>query len=257
VPSRPPPNFLVIGYESHVHRSIELTSRWSDGGTILRWEWTVDSFAIAYRSLAGLVEVAAEIVSEGDLERIGKLMYVREETERPKQLARLEAAGPHPLYGDATEIAGDLRSWPPHWLEASGIDLRDREPLGATHTIAELVHAAEYGPVRGRIAGRVIRLAGTGAGSMVLVDDGTRELDVWCPDGTSPWGPVMGERFELEVTIEGPVEAPLDFDAGHAEVQRHALAGRVEEAQKAAEAFLGRIAEHRAPAVATDIRPLD
>ena len=37
--------------------------------------------------------------------------------------------------------------------------------------------------------------------------------------------------------IEGPVEAPLDFDTGHAELQSHALAGRVEEAQAAAESL--------------------
>jgi hypothetical protein len=256
VPNGPPPLLFVFGYSSHVHRSIELASKWSDGGTIINWAWDEPGFRIAYRSFVDLVEVVSELVSEGRLEHRGGFVVVSLEHEEAKQLARLRDQEPHPLYGDAREISGDVELWPAHWLAASGIDLRDREPRGATHTIAELVEAAEAGLVRGRITGRIIRSAGIGGDAIVLVDDGTGTLDVWCPEGLSPWS-AQSDRYEFEITIEGPVQAPLDFDTGHAELQSHALAGRIEEAQAAAEAFLGRISRHRPQAVASAMRPLD
>jgi hypothetical protein len=256
VPTTPPPLFLAIGYASHIHRSIELASEWSDGGTIIWWEWINGGFRITYRSLAHLLDVVAELVAEGTVERHVDRLYVPYEAEEAKQMNRLRAA-PHPVYGDVLEIPADLRSWPPHWLEASGIDLADRVPRGATHTIAELARAADEGPVTGRLHGQIIRLVGSSEGSLVVVDDGTGQLDVWCPSGTSLWGPIHRERFELEVTVESPIHPPPDLDTGHAEVQRHALAGRIEEAQAAAEEFFGQIHAHRASAVASDLRPLD
>jgi hypothetical protein len=161
------------------------------------------------------------------------------------------------VYGDLRAIPRELESWPTHWLAASGIDVRTREPLGATHTIAELVAAADDGQVTGRIHGEVIRLVGSGAGALVVVDDGTMALDVWCPAGTSPWGLVHRTRFEFEVAIDGPVEALPDLDSPHEEITRHALGGDLESAQAAALALFDELNQHRAAAVATDIRPLD
>jgi hypothetical protein len=252
-----PPLFFPIAYSSHVHRSIELVSEWSDGGTIFRWAWDEDSFRLDYRSLADLLDAFAELVAEGTLEHRGGFVLVPIDAEEARAAARLDAAGPHPLFGDVREFPGQLEGWPAPWLESSGIELRDREPLGTTHTIAALAEAAEAGPVRGRIAGTVIRLTGIGNDVLVLVDDETGQLDIWCPAGTSPWGPGSGRRFEFEVELEGPLSPPPDFDAGHAEVQQHALSGRLEEAQAAAGEFFGRLERHRPAAVATAIRPLD
>jgi hypothetical protein len=155
-------------------------------------------------------------------------------------------------------IPEQLHRWPAHWLAASGIDLRDREPLGATHTIADLVSAAGMGgPVTGRFHGEVTRLAGSGAGALVVVDDGMSTVDVWCPAGTSPWGPVHRTRFEFEVTIDGPVGASPNLDSPHEQVTRHALAGDLGSAQRAAFALFQELERHSAAAVATDIRPLD
>jgi hypothetical protein len=92
---------------------------------------------------------------------------------------------------------------------------------------------------------------------LVVVDDGTRSLDVWCPAGTSLWGPVHRTRFEFELTIEGSVGPPPDLDSGHEEIVHHALAGDLPSAQDAAVAFVEALDRHRAAAVATDIRPLD
>jgi hypothetical protein len=73
-----------------------------------------------------------------------------------------------------------------------------------THTIADLVAAAAEGHVEGRIAGTVVRLAHLGDGTLVVVDDGTAALEVWCPAGLSPWGPIHRRRFELAVRLEQP-----------------------------------------------------
>ena len=166
-----------------------------------------------------------ELVSEDAAEHNGGFVFLPDGADEAKRLERLRLAGPHPLYGEAAEISDRLEDWPEHWLEASRIDLRSREPLGATHTIDELVTAAAAGPVTGRIAGTVTRLVGIGRDAVVLVDDGTRPVDIWCPAGTSPWGPVHRGRFEFEVTLEGPVPAPLDLEGGIRRISMHTRRG--------------------------------
>jgi hypothetical protein len=257
VPDMPPPLLFPIGYASHVNLSVELGSAWGPGGTIFRWALDEDGFHIVYRTLADMLAVIAELVSEGGVEHNGGFVFLADGADEAKRLERLRRAGPHAVYGDAGEIPGTLEGWPAHWLEASRIDLSDRVPLGATHTIGELVAAAAEGPVSGRIAGTVTRLVGIGRDTVVLVDDGTRPVDVWCPAGTSPWGLAQKRRFEFEVTLEGPVPAPPDLDTGLRAISRHVRAWRLAEAEAAATAFAGELERHRPSAVATDIRPLD
>ena len=206
VPFMPPPVFLVIGYASHCHRSIELVSQWSAGGTILEWELGTDEYRITYRSLTDLLEALAELVAEDRLQRGDGFVLLAAGAELEKQVSRLEASEPHALYGDVRSVPTELESWPMHWLAASGVDLRDREPLGATHTVAELVSAAATGVVTGRVHGEVVRLAGTGGDRLAVVADRTGQLAVWCPARTSPWGPVHRRRFELELTMDSRLE---------------------------------------------------
>jgi hypothetical protein len=255
VPIVPPPIFLPVDYASHCYGVIELESAWAEGGML--FEWDFDDVRVVARSLADRIDLLAELLSEGHFERGEGFVSLDHRAEQEKRLERLVASELHPLYGDLREIPTALESWPAHWLAASGIDLRERRPLGATHTIAELVTAANDGPATGRIHAEVVRLVGSGAGTLVVVDDGSGTLDVWCPAGTSPWGPVHRSRFELEVTVEGPVGAMPDLDSPNAEITRHALAGDLGSAQEAAIAFSEQLQTHRAAAVATDIRPLD
>ena len=250
-----PPVLLPIDYASHCYGVIELRSEWSEGGTIL--EWDLDAFPLVAHSVADRIAVLAELVSEGRFERGDGYVVLDHPAEQEKRRASLDAFGPHPVYGDLRAIPHELEAWPTHWLVTSGIDLGDRKPLGATHTITGLVAAAADGRITGRIRGEVTRLIGTGDGTLVVVDDGTRAIDVSCPAGTSPWGPVHGRRFEFEVTIEGPVEAPPDLDTLHAEISREALTGNLAAAQAAAERLARAVQEHRPAAVASDIRPLD
>ena len=107
-----------------------------------------------------LSQLLAELLAGGHFERDDGHASVDHQVEQEMRTARLEASGPHPVYGDLRAIPAALGSWPAHWLTASGIELRDREPLGATHSIAELVAAAADGRVAARIHGEVIRLDG-------------------------------------------------------------------------------------------------
>ncbi len=257
VPTVPPPLLFHIGYASHVSLSSELASEWGPGGTIFRWAYDEDGFRIVYRTLADLLDVLTELVSDGRTEHNGGFVFLPDGADEAKRLERLHRAGSHPVYGDSLEVPSELGAWPAHWLEASRVDLRDREPLGATHTIDELVAAAAAGPVTGRIAGTVTRLVGIGRDAVVLVDDGTRPVDVWCPAGTSPWGPVHKRRFEFEVTLEGPVPEPLDLEGGLRRISMHTRVWKPPEDDGAAETFSGELERHRPSAVATDIRPLD
>jgi hypothetical protein len=195
VPIAPPPILLPVDYASQCFGVIELGTVWSEGGTIL--EWGMDDYPLVSRSVADWIEVLAELVSEGRFQRSGGYVSLDYRAERERRLERLAASDPDPVYGDLRVIPMELESWPAHWLAASGIDLRDRVPRGATHTIAELVAAAAEGPVTGRIHGEVARLVGIGGDTLVVVDDGTRPLDVWCAAGTSPWGPVHKTQLRV------------------------------------------------------------
>jgi len=257
VPRVPPPLLFRIGYASHVSLSTELASVWGPGGTIFRWAYDEDGFRIVYRTLADLLDVLTELVSEEQTARNGGFVFLPDGADEDKRDERLRLAGSHPLYGDAPAIPSSLEAWPEHWLEASRIDLRDRVPLGATHTIVELVAAAAEGPVSGRIAGTVTQLVGIGRDTVALVDDGTAPVDVWCPAGTSPWGPVHRRRFEFEVTLEGPVAPPPELAGGLRAIDRHARAWGLAQPEAAESAFAGDLERHRPSAVATAIRPLD
>jgi len=213
-PLGPPPMLLPFDYASHCYGVIELGSEWSEGGTIFELEF--DHVPIVSHSLADRIDLLAELVSEGLFDRGEDFVSIDHLVEQERRSARLEAAPPHPVYGDLRAIPAELESWPAHWLAASGIDLRERVPLGMTHSIAELVAAAKLGTSRGRIHALVTSLGGSSEGALVGVDDGTGSLDVWCPSGTSPWGPVHRQRFEFDVMIEAPAVAvatdirPLD-----------------------------------------------
>jgi hypothetical protein len=254
-----PPLLFPIARISGDQWSIELTSEWTAGGIV--FSHGDSAIRIEYPSFSDLIEVYADLLEAGHFDRQesgeGFYAWLHREDEQQRQEAKITATLPHLLYGDAREIGRDPYDWPVHWLASAGIDLNDRRPLGVTHTIAELVDAAEMGPVHARIAGEVVRLVGLGDGTLVIVTDGTRSLDVWCPAGTSPWGPAMSRQFEFDVTVAEPIPRPLDVDSGHRELQEHALAGRIEAAFTAADTMSGRLAQHRPAAVASGIRPLD
>ena len=250
-----PPVLLPVDYASHSYGVIELGSEWSEGGSIFVHDF--DGFEVVSRSVADRVDVLAELLAEGHFERGDGYVSIDHLVEQRKRLERLAAAGPDPLYGDVQAIPVEIESWPAHWLVASGIDLRDRVPLGATHTIAELIAGAGAGRVTGRIHGTVTVLVGSDAGSRLVVEDHTGTLEVWCPAGASLWGPVHRLRFELTITLEAPPGPSPDVASPHADITQYMLAGDIASAQDAALALFEQLDRDRSAAVASDIRPLD
>jgi hypothetical protein len=198
-----PPLLFPLARISGDQWSIELASAHCAGGIVVS-HGDVGPITVEYPSFLDLVEVYAELLEEGRFESRseGHATFGRED-ERQKQELRLAAAWPHPVYGGSREFASRPAEWPAHWLEAAGLDLREREPLGATHTIAELVEASRRGALEARIRGEVVRLAGSPSGRTVLVSDGGRSLAVFCPAAVTTWGPVLGGSYEFELTLHG------------------------------------------------------
>jgi hypothetical protein len=191
-----PPLLFPFAVAGETRWSVELRSGPEPAGTLYSHG---DAIEVEYPSVTDLVDTFAELIERGEFEHgpEGHLLLA-DPPERRARDERLQRAG------GRSAVSIDPAGWPEHWLRSAGIDVRDREPLGATHTIAELLSAAADEPADGRIAGRVARLTHLEAGALVLVDDGTAALEVWCPADVSPWGPINGRRFELAVRLEEP-----------------------------------------------------
>jgi hypothetical protein len=191
-----PPLLFPFAVAGETRWSVELRTDGEPGGTIFSHG---EAIHVEYPSVTALVDAFAELIEIGAFERgaEGHILL----SDAAERRARDERLGSTAVRSD---VSNDPAEWPEHWLRSAGIDLRDREPLGVTNTIADLVAAAADGPVEGRIAGTVVRLANLGDGNLVVVDDGTASLEVWCPAGLSPWGPIHRRRFELAVRLEQP-----------------------------------------------------
>ena len=230
-----PPLLFPIARISGDQWSVELVTEWCEGGTVFSHEV---EHRIEYASFSDLVEVYAELLEAGAFEVRGGRAGLLLEPERAKQEERLSAAWPHPLYGDAREVSADHAGWPAHWLAAAGIDLASRIPRGATHTIAQAVEAAKKREIVARVVGKVVWVGGSSDGVLAVVDDGTTQLDVWCPAGTSPWAPSMSDRFEFEVAMR---EAAPPSELGTRPLLE----------------FLEDVGRKRPAALALDVRPVE
>ena len=207
-----PPLLFPIARHSGDQLSVELVSEWGVGGIV--FSHSDSGYEIVYPDFAHLIEVWAELVEERAFEAVGGTYALQREPRRAKQEERFHAASPHPLYGEARQIPRDAPGWPAHWLAAAGIDPESRVPRGATHTLAELVHAAEQGEVVGRVVGAVAWMGGSSDGVIVVVDDGATQLDAWFAMGTSAWGPSSSSRLEFELAVRKGGNLPRDIASG-------------------------------------------
>jgi hypothetical protein len=209
-----PPLLFPFAVDKETWWSVELASEWALGGNVLSHD---DAIRVEYPSVADVLDAFAEVIEIGAFERAAEgRIVLTDEAERRARAARRHAAALDPALANTPEITNDPSGWPEHWLRSAGLDPRDRVPLGTTHTIAEIKRAGAEGPVEGRIAGTLTRLASPGGGYLVLVDDGSDTLDVWCPVESTSWGLAHGHRFELAVRLEPAATAvttavrPLD-----------------------------------------------
>jgi hypothetical protein len=92
--------------------------------------------------------------------------------------------------------------WPRPWLKAVGVSDESLLLRGATHTIAELIAAAAYGPATGTIRGRVITGSGGGGWWSPVVSDGSAEMVVYCDTVLVPITPKVGQEAEFDVLLE-------------------------------------------------------
>ena len=97
---------------------------------------------------------------------------------------------------------GPVPEWPREWLVPLGVTDESLELRGATHTIEELVAAAEQAPIRGTIRGRVVTGSGGGGWWSPVVTDGTGEIVVSCETAVVPLTVPVGQEGEFDVVLE-------------------------------------------------------
>ena len=252
-----------VAYESHGFLFVELEDGRGKGGAVLEWGYAGSPFYVRFAALSGYVDLLATMIELGEFTRHERdtHSWVEFDPERrweDAQAVRLTAVQPLPRLGAAREIDEDVRHWPEHWLASNGLTSEVRSPRGATTTVAELLRGAAAGTaVSGTIRATVTSLAGSGAGSRISVDDGTGDLDVWCPAAVSTYGPVIRRQFEFDVVVQPNPASPPDWHPEQREAQDRALAHDLEGAQSAVMDLYAKAFQTPAAAEATAIRPLD
>jgi hypothetical protein len=216
-PHQEPHNLLLIGYESWNCMWIELDDDDQRGGTLFDGRLDADAFFRRCNDLEDWLDRIVELIAAGSAERIDATSgsYLRVVDPRDElALAAPRDLPRHPLYRDQTAIGRDTLSWPAHWQRASGIDPRDAEPRGATHTIADVLASDPASELCATAAGQVVDLGGSSTSVRVRVSDGTGAIDISCRAVTTPFGLVCGERFEFDVIVPaGERHEPADVDA--------------------------------------------
>lgn len=262
-PGMTPRLLFPVAYESHGFLFVELEDGRGHAGAILEWGYAGSPFYVRFGALRDYVDLLATMIELGELTHHERETHswVEFDPERrwaDAQTVRLANVQPLPRLGSVREIDEDVRQWPEHWLASNGLTSESRVPRGATTTVAELLHGAAGGTaMRGTIRATVTRLAGSGGGSRVAVDDGTGVLDLWCPAAVSIYGPVIRRAFEFDVVVQPQPDAAPDWRSDQQEVENRALARDLDGAQEAAMGLYAKAFQTTSAAEATAIRPLD
>lgn len=228
-PGTVPRPLFPLCYESHNFLFVELDDADGiGGGALFEWAYGGDLFKLRAYRVADWLESLAQLIEEGEPSPgggSGPLLdwdrYIRIVSDRLEHSPRHPVYGaprPHPRYshiGYSVTFEEDILAWPERWRRLSGVINEDRAPRGATHTIAELMRAAEraaeqepgVGLVRATIAGAVVALGGSRTGWEATVDDGTGQLRVWCPARVTTFGPRIRDHFEFDVVLSWDAQA--------------------------------------------------
>jgi len=258
----PPIVMFPFCYESHLFLFVELEDGHGNGGPCFEWGYCDEAFHLRHTSVSRYLDQLAATI-EVDAERLRASKWCSwhdfdpDDLWSPERSAALSNELPLGVYGDQLEFGHDVRNWAPHWLEAQGISAADREPRGATTTIAELLRTAALGTnADGTIHGLVVSAATSGDGCQIRVDDGSATLDLWCPTAVCTYGPIIRTRFEFDVVVQ-PNPSPIpDTSREHQLVQRLALSGNMLGARAALMDMASKTFGSPKPAEATAIRPL-
>lgn len=254
IPADWPACLFALGTEGMTKTFVELDPPDGPpgGGAVWVGAYDDDELAPIAPSLADALFTAGEAWDRGILR--WEAPYATMDDLRPwRSLVR-------ELYPDLPSPASVWQplTWPAHWQAASGIDPADAVPRGATATLAALrEQMSTGGTATATVQGRIVSLAGTNQASLITLDDGTAQLEVWVPRDADRFGSGgMGSRVELDVETTSGRSRRGEIDAEHAAVSAAALGGDMGTAQDIGLRLAAMLAPESAEAVAIAVRPL-
>lgn len=262
-PGMTPRLLFPVAYESHGFLFVELEDGRGSGGAVLEWAYAGSPYLVRFPALSAYLDLLATMIELGEFTRhqTEPHSYVEFDPDHRWEDAlnvRLCAAQPLHGFGHTRELDENVVTWPEHWSLADGLTPEARAPRGATTTVADLLRQAAAGTAAdGTVRARVTRLAGSGAGRRVAIDDGTGVLDVWCPAAVCIYGPSVRTTFEFDVVVRPTLDPPPDWGQEHRDIEARALAQDLEGAQSAAMNLYSKAFQTPAAAEATAIRPVD
>jgi hypothetical protein len=250
-----PAGMLPFCYESHNHLLVELEGAGVPGGAVFEWRFTDTSLRLRCAHVDDWLDSLVTLLEDRLFERregtAGDRLVVDVERHRALLAERLDARGPHPLYGALRVLATERDSWPDHWARATAPLLAAREARGASATVRELLAAARAAEARATLSGVRSNLSiGADRSWRVLLADSTGVLDVHCPVDT-PGFHSLGDSPLVELDVRAPKLPPP-----RARVDWRALVVAPED-EAAAEPRLHQLVPAVTPqAVAEAIRPV-
>jgi hypothetical protein len=240
-----PEALFPIAYESHLFTFVELHPPDADTGGALWWCGYGDiEIRLWFAGIKGLLAEMADALDRGDFDRQGEWATIIDPDDTDFTGPPVVAEAPHPVFGAIEAIPADSEAWPKFWLEATDRYRQHHAPLGASHTIADVLAASAHSTLRARVHATVDRVVhASGQGSAVEVSDATGSLNIWCPPEIRTTGPQGRSRFEFDIVAPPdsppvPVKRVPPTNAAHQPMSQLAIAAA------------------RADAVAHDVRPI-
>jgi hypothetical protein len=171
----------------------------SDTCALMLIEVEGDSIELVWNSVASFIDSAEECFAKGVYRLQPGDLFFGVDEDRQDEIRRRHA-GEVVIDGQTIPVRGsasDSDAWPTSWRSAAGIRDEDEVLRGATATVGEFNSARRAAT----IAGRVVWLAGTAGGDVVVVDDSTDRLTLAVPEG------IVGSRYlAMRETFEFDIE---------------------------------------------------
>ncbi len=172
-------------YTSHNHLFVELDGPGIDGGAMFEWAFAGSRFELRFHSPADWVETAVAVLKNGWFERRGDgehaALWADDDRWRELAAARVQAGGPHPIYGRQDSFGEDRQSWPGHWAETAALVRQDPPAKYPPMTVAQVLSLRRQTTVRALVTGYASYLFGrAGEDTRMWLTDDTGMLDVLC-----------------------------------------------------------------------------